>query len=88
MAMAADLSMRLGWLPPADKERIDALISRACLPTRSPEAMDAGAFMKRMSVDKKTIDGSTRFVLLKGIGHAQVTSDFDQTRLQETLNAC
>lgn len=88
MAMAADLSLRLGWLSPSDKDRIDTLISRACLPTRSPEGMSAEAFMERMAVDKKAIDGKVRFVLLKGIGHAVITSDFDQEKLQETLNAC
>jgi 3-dehydroquinate synthase len=40
-----------------------------------------------MSVDKKVLDGSLRLVLLKSIGHAVVTSNFDFGLLKEVLEA-
>jgi len=85
MAMAADLSQRLGWLSSADVERIDALISRAGLPLAAPDSLSPERFMELMSVDKKVIDGTLRLVLLKAIGDALTTSEFDAGALQQTL---
>ena len=38
-----------------------------------------------MAVDKKVLDGRLRLVLLKAIGRAVVTDDFDLDRLQAML---
>ena len=40
-----------------------------------------------MSVDKKVQDGVIRLVLLKGIGKAIISDDYDVEKLQETLVA-
>lgn len=87
MAMAADLSVRLGWLPAEDRTRIVSVLAAAQLPLLPPEGMTPEDFMIHMAVDKKNIDGSLRLVLLNALGDAIVTSRFDAARLQDTLRA-
>ena len=86
MAMAARMSARMGWLAPADAERAEALIRRAGLETRAPEELDAARFRELMGIDKKVSDGQLRLVLLRGLGNAELTADFDDDALQHTLD--
>jgi len=88
MYMAADLSCRLGWLNRADLERVERLIERAGLQLRAPGGIGTERFLELMAVDKKVMDGKVRLVLLKGIGRAIVTSDFDRSALLATLDEC
>ncbi len=85
MCMASDLSVRLGWLTEEDRGRIIALVERAQLPTRPPKAMDSDRFLDLMAVDKKVRDGKIHLVLLKGIGDAWLSGDFDPQALRQTL---
>lgn len=87
MLMAADLSMRMGWIDAQAMHRTEELIDRAALPTRAPAYMDYNHFMERMAVDKKVRDGKINFVLLKAIGDAVVTNEFDDGLLRETIEA-
>jgi len=86
MCMAANLSQRLGWLEAQEVERIEALVTRAGLPTRPPD-ISTEEFLQLMAVDKKVLDGQLRLVLLKGIGKAIVAQDFPPELLRETLEA-
>ena len=86
MLMAADLSHRLGWLTKEDFHRIESLLVRARLPTRAPAQMDYPVFMKYMMVDKKVQDGQIRLVLLKRIGEAVVTAQYDTALLKTTID--
>lgn len=83
--MAADLSMRLGWLAEADVERTRNIMLAANLPVVAPQGMTAQQFMDLMSVDKKVIDGQLRLVLLEKMGKGVVTADFAPQLLQQTL---
>ena len=65
MLMAADLSMRMGWIDKPTLHRTQDIIERAGLPIRAPSYMDFDHFMERMSVDKKVRDGKINFILLK-----------------------
>ena len=85
MCMAADLSARLGWLGPADLRRTRDLIARAGLPTAPPPELSAARLLDLMAVDKKVLDGRLRLVLLRGIGAAVVTDQFDPAHLRATL---
>ncbi|MDH3513828.1 MAG: 3-dehydroquinate synthase [Gammaproteobacteria bacterium] len=87
MAMAADLSRRLGWLPAADVARIEKLIQRARLPVRAPAAMLPARFLELMAVDKKVQDGRLRLVLLKRLGEAVVTDECPPAELEKTLTS-
>jgi len=86
MLMAVDLSCRLGWLEQEMLERTKKLLLAAQLPISAPEDMSVDDFLSLMSVDKKVLDGSIRLVLLKRLGQATVTADFDRVLLQKTLS--
>ena len=85
MAMAADLSRRLGWLTTAETTRIEKLIRRARLPVRAPGSLSPARFLELMAVDKKVQDGRLRLVLLKHLGEAVVTDECPRTELEATL---
>jgi 3-dehydroquinate synthase len=72
MAMAAELSARLGLVSAAFARRIEALVARAGLPVRGPASLPPARYLELMRVDKKAQDGDIRFVLLDGESHATV----------------
>lgn len=88
MCMAADLSSRLGWLTAADVAEVDALMGGAGLPTRAPQALAPDRMLELMAVDKKAKNGRIRLVLLKELGRAVVSSDYDPDALAQTLAEC
>ncbi|MFQ5754510.1 MAG: 3-dehydroquinate synthase [Acidiferrobacterales bacterium] len=88
MVMAASLSQRNGWLNEPDVARIESLLARARLPVRAPAELEPSRLMELMAVDKKVQDGQIRLVLLKAIGRAVLTADFDVELLTYTLQAC
>lgn len=87
MCMAARLSARVGWLSDADLDRIVMLITRAQLPTSPPAAISAARFRELMLHDKKNVGGHIRLVLLRGLGQACVTHDYDDHLLEAELGA-
>jgi 3-dehydroquinate synthase len=64
--------------------RIGNLLERAGLPTRPP-AIAAPDLLAAMGMDKKVQQKRLRFVLLRGLGEAFVTSDYDAARLDAVL---
>ncbi len=87
MCLAADLSARRGWLAPTDRERVRALVARAGLPTHPPASLGVDRFLDLMAVDKKVRGGRLRLVLLRDIGEAVLTDEFDPGLLRATLEA-
>ena len=87
MLLAAEMSARQGWLATAQVERIAHLLERARLPILTPTTMNTEQFLDLMAVDKKVLDGGLRLVLMKDIGAAIVTGDFDVRHLRATLDA-
>ena len=85
MVMALDLSCRLGWVTDAERQRAVALIAAAGLPTVPPKGMRVADFEQLMAVDKKVLDGQLRLVLLRGLGSAVVTAEFDADVLRQCL---
>nr|WP_283249565.1 3-dehydroquinate synthase [Hydrogenophilus thiooxidans] len=86
MMIAAEVSLRLGWLTENDCARIEGLLIRAGLPVRGP-ALDTDQVWQLMTGDKKVVGGKIRFVLLKGIGEAVVTADVPKTVVDAALAA-
>ncbi len=87
MVMATELSRRMGWVSEDDKQRVVSLLERCQLPVWAPKSIDRQTFMSLMSVDKKVLDGTLRLVLLKSLGDAIVTTDFDPAYLRSLLSA-
>ena len=86
MMMATHMSERLGWLNYNDTERVRQLLTRARLPVNPPKGMTPVHFRALMQVDKKNISGQLRLVLLRSLGDATVTGDFDDEALEATLD--
>jgi len=71
MAMAADLSARLGLIAPSHAERLARIIASAGLPLRAP-SLGVARYMELMRMDKKVEAGQIRFIVLEGPGKAAV----------------
>ncbi|MEH6389592.1 3-dehydroquinate synthase [Pseudomonas profundi] len=87
MVMALELSRRSGWLSQSDYDHAVKIIRSAGLPVAPPDNMTADDFMRLMAVDKKVVGGQLRLVLLRQLGEAVVTADFDVAALQATLHS-
>jgi 3-dehydroquinate synthase len=85
MCMAADLSHRMGWIKAGELERATRLITRVGLPTSPPDGMTPQGFLDLMGHDKKVKGGKLRLVLLRSIGEAVLSADFDDAALHATL---
>ena len=85
MAMAVDLSARVGWMGGADARRIRDLIEAAGLPVRAASDLSAEPMLQAMAMDKKVIDGQLRMVLSRGIGAAEVTDQVAEAMLRATI---
>ncbi|MGN5725624.1 3-dehydroquinate synthase [Acinetobacter calcoaceticus] len=86
MVMAADLSHRLGWISSNDVERTKKIIQRANLPISCPK-IPLDEFLGYMAHDKKVLNGQLRLVLLKQLGQAVITKDFDVEFMKQAILA-
>ncbi|QVL44957.1 MAG: 3-dehydroquinate synthase [Methylophilaceae bacterium] len=83
--MAANLSLRMGWLNTSDVQRMQNIFQSAKLP-QIPPALGVEKYLELMGLDKKVQDGKIRLVLQQGIGKALMTSEYDSKALQLTLD--
>ena len=85
MVQAAELSQKLGWLTNEDVARIKRVLTLANLPI-TPPAIDVQTALDLMGHDKKVKHGQIRLILLKSIGEAVLTNDFDAKLLTDVLS--
>ncbi len=76
MIMAAQLS----GIAAADLSRLKELIAAAGLPTEAP-AIAGERWLEAMGMDKKALRKQLRFVLLRSLGEAYISADYDRARL-------
>ncbi len=88
MVMAVDLSLRHQWITETVKQRTIQLLEKSSLPVKSPPEMTLDQYMNAMAIDKKTLDGTIKLVLLKNLGEAFISSDYEPGLLEQTLNNC
>lgn len=90
MALAFDLSLKLGLCPGQDAVRVHRHLERAGLPHRLADVTgplpDADGLIALMGQDKKVVDGKLTFILARGIGEAFITRDVDASSLRELLS--
>lgn len=86
MVMAADLSQRMGWISAEDLQRTKKIIQRAHLPVKCP-AIPLDEFLAYMAHDKKVLNGQLRLVLLKSLGQAVITREFDVELMKQAILA-
>ena len=82
MVMAANLS----GLDNADVVRLKTLIQAAGLPAEPPKIC-VDDWLQAMGMDKKVQQKQLRFVLLKALGDAYVTSSYDAELLRQIIGA-
>ena len=88
MVMAADLSHRLGWLEAQAARRIrDVLEGDFGMPVIPPADISTDRYLELMASDKKAEQGRIRFVLLRGIGQAEIADAVAPDPLALTLTA-
>jgi 3-dehydroquinate synthase len=85
--MAIDLSIREGLVDESLRERSRNLLKQAGLPVRPPEGISVEQYLDVMAIDKKTLDGNIRLVLLRALGEAIISADYDPHKLRQTLTA-
>ena len=93
MAMAFDLSARLGLCPATDAERVRRHLGAVGLPMRlraiggdNRRSWDAARLIEHMRGDKKAEGGRLTFVLARGIGKAFVSREVDEAALRGLLD--
>jgi 3-dehydroquinate synthase len=93
MAMAFDLSARLGLCPATDAERVRRHLGAVGLPMRlraiggdNRRSWDATRLIEHMRGDKKAEGGRLTFVLARGIGKAFVSREVDEAALRGLLD--
>ena len=84
MMAAADISNRMGLLSDADVQRQRSVLEAYGLPLTYRD-VDPAAIRAAMSMDKKTVGGRIRWVLLDGIGHAVTRSDVPSEFIDRAL---
>ena len=84
MLIAADLSLRLGWIDAPLKERVRDILARTGLPTQAPR-IGAAKASELMQMDKKVLAGALRLVLLEKLGRAIITDQYSKAALDATL---
>ncbi len=91
IAMAFELSARLGCCPPADAARVRRHLAAVGLPTDlAPyrgRGWNADALLGQMGRDKKVRDGNIAFVLVRGIGQAFLAREVALSAVRELLDA-
>ena len=88
MCMAADLSVELQLLAPADRDLIVSLTAKSGLPTNLNDG-DPGTqtLYDAMFKDKKVAAGKLRFVVAEKIGASKVVSDVPDELVRKVLDA-
>ena len=86
MVMAADLSCRMGWISDQDLQRTKNIIHKANLPVACPK-IPLDEFLAYMSHDKKVLNGQLRLILLKKLGQATITNEFDVELMTQAILA-
>ena len=89
-ALAFELSARLGLCSQEDPSRVRAHLRdmnmKVDLSDIEGELPDADGLLSLMAQDKKVIDGKLRFILVRGIGDAFVTSDVPPDVVRQVLS--
>ena len=85
MMGAAAVCRGLDMLTDADVDRQRRLLEAYGLPVRLDQTGLEGAMAAAMALDKKTVGGAIRWVLLDGIGHAVTRADVPSDLVDEAL---
>jgi 3-dehydroquinate synthase len=88
MVIAARLSEIRGTVPEGAVTRLRTLLERLGLPVQVPGSLSSPAIFARLALDKKTLDGQLRLILLRGMGTACVDTGSSEPQILEAIEAC
>ena len=86
MVMAAKLSKDEGNLSHEETLRVESILSKADLPISINKTIDSETLITAMSLDKKSIDGKIRLVLLKSLGDSYLTDSYSNENFNKVVN--
>ena len=86
MGMAMELSKRLEQAPATAAMRVQSLLERAGLPT-GIENVELDDMIEAMGMDKKVVDGKTRFVVCDDIGSVRVIDNAPNDVVRAAIDA-
>ena len=84
MMGAAKIAQEMGMIDERLVDRQRRLLERFNLPT-SAQGVSAEGVLQAMSLDKKTVGGTNRFVLLEDVGRAVVRNDVPRDLVEATV---
>ena len=87
MVMAAKLSKDEGNLSHEETLRVESILSKADLPISINKTIDSETLITAMSLDKKSIDGKIRLVLLKSLGDSYLTDSYSNENFMKLVNS-
>jgi 3-dehydroquinate synthase len=87
MVMAAELSARAGALAQDAAARVRSLVAAAGLPVQGPR-IAVERYLDLIGLDKKSLAGRPRFVVLQAIGRARLRDDLEERWVREAIAAC
>lgn len=85
------ISTQLGKLPQSSFARIQTILIKFGLPQKLPDQFNMQAIFKAMAMDKKSIEGKPRFVIIENIGspcsyHFNYCTAIDESLINQALN--
>ena len=83
--IASKLSIETEKMCEAHAQRIEHLLCRAGLPINVPSEISPHHLYDLMKLDKKVVGGELRLILLKNLGEARITNDFDPAMVLQAL---
>ena len=87
MVMAAKLSKDEGNLSHEETLRVESILLKADLPISINKSIDSETLITAMSLDKKSIDGKIRLVLLKSLGDSYLTDSYSNENFMKVVNS-
>jgi 3-dehydroquinate synthase len=85
MVMANTLALKLGKISADDAKRVKELLEKYSLPT-TYKIKDAESFYDKFFLDKKTKEGTIKFIIPSGIGSYEIIKDTPKNIVMEVLN--
>jgi 3-dehydroquinate synthase len=85
LAAATWLSTKISDLSTQDCDRILTCLEAFDLPIKMPPGLDDDELLRRMRMDKKVEEGKLRFILLKRLGEAYISTDVIEGHLKQAL---
>jgi 3-dehydroquinate synthase len=87
LAAAADLSVCMGLIPDADRQRIVSVLRAHRLPVKLRQPLAAVSLLEAMRKDKKVRAGRLRFVVLKKLGRAATCDTCEEAHVLAALTS-